>query len=387
VFSINLLKPDWETAINSCDTFKRINIPSINKRPIMEPEPNQALYNIIPKRAKIRVKYTTGVSNISSLPKVTHFPLDEVNISAMSGEDERQRSSVRGHLRPENQIKDLSCRHMEISTQEFWQISKNHVTRLMNLGRRPQELAETSARLIIDPPNTPHTPSSSPDRWEERGVESAQPEREILEVTIWSSRQTVPLESKISALERLSPPLTRPGTPHPRSNNDNSRKSSSRKKKKTPSTRSTSTPGRASSRASRSSHRNPSPPPTSSSSHTTSSMPPQTSSSTTTPRGSWRLTRLVERTQRSASLQIDELTSHIESIFHSAETGSLDKLAIHQAVMLETRRLNQEAESDEGEDKPEESQRKAMILGTFILHLLNKAKRAQRRDRQSNHSS
>ena len=149
VFSINLLKPDWETAINSCDTFKRINIPSINKRPIMEPEPNQALYNIIPKRAKIRVKYTTGVSNISSLPKVTHFPLDEVNISAMSGEDERQRSSVRGHLRPENQIKDLSCRHMEISTQEFWQISKNHVTRLMNLGRRPQELAETSARLII----------------------------------------------------------------------------------------------------------------------------------------------------------------------------------------------------------------------------------------------
>jgi hypothetical protein len=75
-------------------------------------------------------------------------------------------------------------------------------------------------------------------------------------------------------------------------------------------------------------------------------------------------------------------------VLHAAERGEFNELAVNQAVMRENRRLHQEgaAGSSEEEVDPGEEERKARLLGSFILHLVNKARNLRRQEGR-HHSS
>jgi hypothetical protein len=69
-------------------------------------------------------------------------------------------------------------------------------------------------------------------------------------------------------------------------------------------------------------------------------------------------------------------------VLHYAEQGEFNEQAVNEAVMRENRRLHQEgaAGSSEEEADPGDEERKARLLGTFILHLVNKARNLRRHE-------
>jgi hypothetical protein len=79
-------------------------------------------------------------------------------------------------------------------------------------------------------------------------------------------------------------------------------------------------------------------------------------------------------------LRIEELENQIDSVLRAAEQGEFDESAISQSIQMENRRLHQEdaAGSSEEEADPAEEWRKARLLGSFILHLVNKARHLRR---------
>jgi len=86
--------------------------------------------------------------------------------------------------------------------------------------------------------------------------------------------------------------------------------------------------------------------------------------------------------------RIEELENQIDSVLRAAEQGKFNELALNQSVLYKNRRLHQEgaAGSSEEEMDPAEEERKARLLGSFILHLVNKA-RNLRRQESHHHSS
>jgi len=86
---------------------------------------------------------------------------------------------------------------------------------------------------------------------------------------------------------------------------------------------------------------------------------------------------------RSGTLsRIEELENQIDSVLRAAERGEFDESAINQSVLIESRRLHQEgaAGSSEEEADPAEEERKARLLGSFILYLVNKARHLRRQE-------
>ncbi len=148
------------------------------------------------------------------LPKFIKFPWDEVNITSVGGGDEKQWSSSRHRLREENHLEETTAKQADLKDQEFWRVSKDHVTRIMNLGMTPRQLSGSPSRLLAKPPPRVSTPPprdfAGIKEFHEEPKHLEQEEGgefETLEITVRQSRQSgCP---RLSALERIYPPRSR----------------------------------------------------------------------------------------------------------------------------------------------------------------------------------
>jgi hypothetical protein len=69
-------------------------------------------------------------------------------------------------------------------------------------------------------------------------------------------------------------------------------------------------------------------------------------------------------------------------VLRAAERGKFCESALNQSVIYENRRLHQEGAAGSSEEvvDPVEEERKARLLGSFILHLINKAGNLRREE-------
>jgi len=343
----------------------------------MNPPPRENLLFITNQRAAVRVRFTTNKADITRLPKFESFPWDEVNITSAKDGHGKERSSHRHRLRVENQVEQTSVKGEVLKEQEFWKVSRDHLIRISRLGMTPRELSDSPSKLLDVPPPRIRPPPRGPeitiqeDELIVREPEERGEEFENLEITIRQTRK--PVQAERSALERILPPRSRSSSTvrHQDRSRSRSRSRSARADR----------PTAASRRSRRSSpapeHRNPSPP----------SPAPGTSSTPTSrnPRTPSRIFRPMFRPFRPAEpsgtlSRIEELENQIDSVLHAGERGEFDESAISQSIQMENRRLHQEdaAGSSEEEADPAEEWRKARLLGSFILHLVNKARHLRR---------
>jgi hypothetical protein len=241
----------------------------------------------------------------------------------------------------------------------------------------PRELSDSPTRFLDVPPPRARSPPREQEliiRGEELIVRETEERGEIenLEITIRQTKK--PAEARRSALERIHPPRSR-SNPAERADRHRDRSRSRTKPKPAAG------PAASSRRSRRSSptpeYRNPSPP-----------SPAPGATSTPSSSQARRPRSPTRRATRSAvrdgtfSSRIEELENQIDSVLRTAERGEFNELALNQSVMYENRRLHQEgaAGSSKEEVDPGEEERKARLLGSFILHLVNKARNLRREE-------
>ena len=217
VFTKYKVMPDWETAINSQEQFFRIDVPAItlhgDKRNLMDPQPTTNLHYIPNQRAAVRVRYTTFKAEYTKLPKIDQFPWEEVNITSATGGDDKQLTLTRHRLRAEKQVEEKTAQNQGLKDLEFWLVSKDHVTRLINLGI---QLSDSPSRSLAKPLLRIRTPSPREDMQDEEFIEEPkhlEPEErgeiENLEVAIRQSRMQTSAGPRLSAVDQIYPPRSR----------------------------------------------------------------------------------------------------------------------------------------------------------------------------------